>query len=569
MSTCRAAWQRTATGGRYTGGVTSPRTARISLLQLPAFSIEDAAASLAHTLRRIDETAASEKPDLIALPEVTYPAYFLGTNDLSHCDVLSPADAAARFAEKARQHGVYIAAGLALDAPGGGYANGALLFGRDGSVAGRYDKSFLFHFDTRWFAPGATYPVFETDIGRIGMLVCADGRLPEIARSLMLNGAQIILDLTAWVSGGRELKDLSTSQVEFLMPARAAENGVWVACCDKFGIEAESIVYAGRSRFIGPDGETVAALGPDEDAALTYDVPITDAAPRVERRPELYAALTHPTESLAITRQLDEPFVMSQHEHRIAVVQMAMPPTGKEFLVAARRHVERQAMMDAEIAVFPATPSRLRRAYVHDAVVAGVEAIARGTGVCVAFTVSEPDAEGWRAMYLVGPRGVMAKHRQTHKPPGPRFATMPLGDDVCPVVSTPIGRVGLMIAAEGFVPEVARSLMLRGAEFILWSGDDPGSPLMPVIARCRAEENRVFVACAAAPTPNGATMIVDPNGRPLAQALAGRELCVAADVNRALAHMKQRAPGTDIVRNRQPATYGAITRVTTPERSPA
>ena len=114
---------------------------------------------------------------------------------------------------------------------------------------------------------------------------------------------------------------------------------------------------------------------------------------RVERRPELYAALTHPTESLAITRQLDEPFVMSQHEHRIAVVQMAMPPTGKEFLVAARRHVERQAMMDAEIAVFPATPSRLRRAYPHDTVLAGVEAIARGTGVCVAFTVSEPDAE--------------------------------------------------------------------------------------------------------------------------------------------------------------------------------
>lgn len=569
MSTWPAAWQRTATGGRYTGGVTSPRTARVSLLQLPAFAIEDAEASLAHTLRRIDETAASEKPDLIALPEVTYPAYFLGTQDLSRRDVLSPAEAAARFAEKARQHGVYIAAGLALGAPGGGYANGALLFGRDGSIVGRYDKSFLFHFDTRWFTPGAVYPVFETEIGRIGMLICADGRLPEIARALVLNGAQIILDLTAWVSGGREQKDLSTSQVEFLMPARAAENGVWVACCDKFGVEAESIVYAGRSRFISPAGETVAALGPDEDASLTYDVPIADAAPRVERRPELYDVLTHPTESLAVTRQLDEPFVMSKNEHRVAVVQMAMPPTSEEFLVAARRHVERQAMMDAAIAVFPATPSRLRRAYGHDAVLAGIEAIARDTGVCVAFTVSEPDADGWRTMYLVGSRGVMAKHRQTHKPPGPRFATMPMGDAVCPVISTPIGRIGLMVAAEGFVPEVARSLMLRGAEFILWSGDDPATPLMPVIARCRAEENRVFVACAAAPTPNGATMLVDPDGRPLARALAGRELCVAAGVNRALAHIKQRAPGTDIVRNRQPATYGAITRVTTPEGSPA
>ena len=515
-------------------------------------------------MRRIDETVASEHPDLIALPEVTYPAYFLGTPDLAGCNVLSPADAAERFAAKARQHGIYIAVGLALDVPGGRYANGALLFGREGAIIGRYDKSFLFHFDTRWFAPGAAYPVFETDIGRIGILVCADGRLPEIARSLALNGAQLILDLTAWVSGARHSEELTTSQVEFLMPTRAAENGVWIACCDKFGVEAESIVYAGRSRFIDPSGSTVAALGPNEDAALTYDVPTVDAAPPVTRRPELYDALTHPTESLAVTRQMDEPFVMSQHERRIAVVQMTMPPTGAEFLTAARRHIERQALMDAEVALFPATPSRLRGAYAHDAVLRGIEAIAHDTGVCVAFTISEPDADGWRAMYLVGPRGVIAKHRQTHKPPGPRFASMPMGDDVSPVVARPFGRVGLMVAAEGFVPEVARSLMLRGAEIILWCGDDPGTPMMHTVARCRAEENRIFVACAAAATPNGATLIADPNGRILAQAIAGRELCVAAEVNRALTHIKQRAPGTDIVRNRQPATYGALTRVAEP-----
>ena len=545
--------------------MTTTRTARIALLQLPAFAIEDADASLTHTLRRIDEAARAEaKPDLIALPEVTYPAYFLGTTDLSRCNVLPPADAAARIADKAREHGVYIAAGLALDAPGGGYTNGAALFGRDGALVGRYDKSFLFHFDRHWFSAGDAYPVFETDFGRVGMLVCADGRLPEIARSLALNGAQLILDLTAWVSGGRRPQDLSTIQVEFLMPTRAAENGVWVACCDKFGIEAESIVYAGRSRFISPAGATVAELGPDEDATLVYDVPLADPAPRVMRRPELYAALSQPTESLPVTRVLDEPMVMSQHDHQIAAVQITMPATGAEFLIAARRHAERLAMMDAELVVFPATPSRLRRAYEHDAVLDGMVVIARDTGMCVAFTVSEPDADGWRAMYLVGPKGVIAKHRQTHKPPGPRFETMPMGDEVSPVVSTPIGRVGLMVAAEGFVPEVARSLMLRGAETILWCGDDPGSPMMPVFARTRAEENRVFVACAAAATANGATMIVDPNGRVLAQAIEGRELSVAADINPALSHQKRRAPGTDVVLNRQPASYGALTHVEAP-----
>jgi hypothetical protein len=86
---------------------------------------------------------------------------------------------------------------------------------------------------------------------------------------------------------------------------------------------------------------------------------------------------------------------------------------------------------------------------------------------------------------------------------------------------------------------------------------------MSRIARCRADENRVWVACAAAPTAAGATMIVDSAGRPLAVALEGAELAVAATVNRALSHLKAMAPGTDVVRNRQPASYGALTQAET------
>ena len=167
---------------------------RIALLQLAAFSVEDAEASLQHTLRRIDD-AAREHPDVIALPEVTYPAYFLGGDDVSRLKVRPPADGMEILAAKAREHGVYIAAGMALGAAGGGFTNGAAVFGRNGELVGRYEKSFLWHFDRRWFSAGNAYPVFETDVARIGLLVCADGRLPEIARSLVLNGAQVILDL--------------------------------------------------------------------------------------------------------------------------------------------------------------------------------------------------------------------------------------------------------------------------------------------------------------------------------------------------------------------------------------
>ena len=541
------------------------QTARIALLQLPAFSLEEADESLAHTLRRIDE-AARERPDIIALPEVTYPAYFLGRRDLRDCGVLSPAEAAERIASKAREHGVYIAAGLALDAAESGradsdgrrYTNGALLFGRDGSIVGRYDKSFLYHFDARWFAAGSAYPVFETDVGRIGMLVCADGRLPEIARSLTVNGAQLILDLTAWVSGGRNADRLTSTQREYIMPVRAVENGVWIACVSKFGVEAESIVYCGRSCFIDARGLVVAELGSTEDATLVYDVPVADSA-HLPRRPELYEVLSHPTESLPVVRTLREPAVMPESQHPIAVVQVAMPSTGAEFVTIARTHVERLAMHDAEIVVFPATPSRYRGAYAHDETVEAMRGIAADTGVMIAFTVSEGEGgSGMRAMHLVGPNGIVATHRQTHKPDGARFATMPIGDAPSPVVNTPTGRIGLMVAAEGYVPEIARSLMLRGAEIILWCADDPGIDMLP-FARCRADENRLWVCAAAAPTERAATVIVDPAGRIAAQALEGRTLAVTATVNPALSRVKTMAPGTDVVYGRQPASYAALT----------
>jgi len=534
------------------------RTARIALVQLPAFSIEDAAASLDHTLARID-VAAAERPDIIALPEVTYPAYFLGPAH-ERPPVLAPAEAMARFAAKAREHRAYIAAGLALDAPGGGYANGAVLFGRDGAVAGRYDKSFLWHFDERWFAPGSAYPVFDTDVGRIGMLICADGRLPEIARSLALQGAELILDLTAWVSGGRRAEELTTVQREYLMPARAVENGVWFACADKFGIEAESIVYCGRSCVIDPAGRIVAELGVEDDAALVYDVPLAPAAPPVPRRPALYGALTEPTEALPVMATLGERVALPEHERRIAVVQMPPPATGVAFVEAARRHARRLALHDADLALFPAMPGRLRAAYPHDEVVGGMLALARETKMLLAFTVNEGAAgEGWRLVYLVGPEGVAGRHAQTHKPAARRFESLPLGDAPCEVIETPLGRIGLLFGTEAVVPETPRSLMLRGAEILLIAADHPPYPLA-TIARARADENRVFVATASAPAANGASMIVDPAGRVLAQALEQSVLAVSATVNRALSHLKAMAPGTDAVRNRRPESYGALTR---------
>jgi predicted amidohydrolase len=522
-------------------------TARVALLQLPAYDVKDAAASLAHTLRRIDDVG-SQRPDIIVLPEGTYPAYFLGGTALP-AEAPSPAEALTRLGEKARTHGTYIAAGIAMEAEGAGYTNSAVLIDRSGAVAGRYDKTFLWHFDARWFAQGSAYPVFETDFGRVGMLICADGRLPEIARSLAVGGAQIILDLTAWVSGGRTPDDLTSVQVEYLMPVRAAENGVWVAAADKFGVEAGSIVYCGRSRVIDPTGRTVAELGPEEDAALVYDVPVEDARPPVERRPEEYRRLTQPTESLRVSE------VLARQDKegrvgRVAAVQADVPRDAAGFLTLVERHARRQALQDTDVLLFPAAPADA--AYTSGDVLEAVRVLATETGVHIAFSAMD-DAAGrlYRALHLVGPEGIVGSHRQTHGP------GVDLADGASAVVETPAGGVGLLVAEEGFVPEVARTLMLDGAEVLLWSAAASGLATAQ-FARARADENRVYVA-AAAPPGAAATMVADPAGRVLAMALEGRELAVGASLNTALSRWKEMAPGTDVVRNRQPQTYGVLT----------
>ena len=261
-----------------------------------------------HTLDRIDE-AAKLRPDVIVTPEMTYPAYFLGREDLDVPGVRPAESPRELFAAKAREHGVHIAAGH------GARSAGRRLRERRRTVrarrrgAGTYAKIVPLALRPPWFSRGGTYPVFETDVGRIGMLVCADGRLPEIARSLALNGAQIILDLTAWVSGGRRPTDLTSPQREYLMQTRAAENGVWIAAADKFGVEAESIVYCGGSCVIDPRGRTSRSSAPTRKAYSSHDVELDDAAPARACAGRSCTGRSAADRELPVVRTRDEPLV--------------------------------------------------------------------------------------------------------------------------------------------------------------------------------------------------------------------------------------------------------------------
>ncbi|MEP6870409.1 MAG: carbon-nitrogen hydrolase family protein, partial [Anaerolineaceae bacterium] len=321
----------------------------VACCQLRARDIEDAEANLQNILRALDEAGAAGA-DLVLLPECSYPAYYLkDRRPYARAGVRPYSEITELLAEKARKYSFWLAAGLVVPKSSRGLTNSGVVFGPDGEIRGQYDKSFLWHFDTQWFARGAQFPVFDTAFCRVGILICADGRLPEIARSLALNGAEVILDLTAWVASGRETAKLSNIQCEYMMPVRAFENGVWVAAADKWGTEDGSIVYAGRSCVIDPLGVTRVRAPSDCETVLVYEIDPIAQAELVQRRPGLYGILTRPTASLPVTELLEDALVPSRDNRRVAIA-----PGLETF--DARAMLERfegLRQQDADLVVFP------------------------------------------------------------------------------------------------------------------------------------------------------------------------------------------------------------------------
>ena len=110
------------------------------------------------------------------------------------------------------------------------------------------------------------------------MMVCADARLPEIARTYAVGGARLLIDPTAWVSTGRRRDTLSSIQVDALLPARAIENGVWIVAADKVGVEAGTLVYAGRSDVVNSRGEWVVQAPSTTPGIVVYELDLDEAS---------------------------------------------------------------------------------------------------------------------------------------------------------------------------------------------------------------------------------------------------------------------------------------------------
>jgi predicted amidohydrolase len=267
-------------------------TVRVACAQLLAREIEQATASLEDVIGAI-AAAGALGADIVVLPECAYPGYVLLDGDPYARRAIPPPDEALRrIGEAARRARINAAVGIANRGLDGRVRNEAVLLDRGGAIAGRYAKAHLWNFDRRWFTPGREYPVFDTDIGRVGMMICADGRVPEIARTLTRRGAWLILDPTAWVGVGPSYDAMPNPQVDFALRVRAAENGVWIAAADKCGSETGAVHYVGRSMVVAPGGDIVACAPSDATALIIAEFSRTRARP--------YVAALSPSERKAL-----------------------------------------------------------------------------------------------------------------------------------------------------------------------------------------------------------------------------------------------------------------------------
>ena len=168
------------------------------------------------------------------------------------------------IAKYAARYGMLVQVGMVERVDNGGEMalyNSAAIIGPEG-VVGTFRKVHSV-VERLVFKQGREFPVFDTFVGKIGPIICADLLYPESVRVLALKGAEIITMSTAW--GMDPNTDDSLYRYDLLGRANAVMNGVWMVMSDQVGVSRRSEERCvGHSCIIDPTGNIVASIGYEE-----------------------------------------------------------------------------------------------------------------------------------------------------------------------------------------------------------------------------------------------------------------------------------------------------------------
>ncbi|HYE83170.1 MAG TPA: carbon-nitrogen hydrolase family protein [Clostridia bacterium] len=494
------------------------------------------------------QEAGNQNVDFIVFPECTYPCYLLGTDSKTLAEALSHTETIiSRIASMAKHYQVYIALGIALPCEGKLY-NAALVFNREGRIINHAYKSNMWHFDERWFTPGEHSSVFDTEFGRIGMMICADGRIPEIARKLRLKGAQLIIDPVNLAANAAAPEQLSNQQYEFILQARARENGVFILACDKCGVEADMVTFLGRSFVADPEGNMILQCSPDKEEIGICEVDLSKSCAIPYRRPELYSEIIKPTEQLEVYKKMNRSYKVSELALYTMVIRFQYDSL-EEYLQKAIRYIQGGYLMYADFVVLP----ELRLpALLEEEQLVRLKAHIQGRQI-VAAAGWEQTAGGLRrrAVILTSDK-ILGELASTHCPDHLE------ADEISVVDLTPACSAAAVFGNEVDIPEISRTAMLKGADILLCF-DDGSDDWHIKMMKTRAAENKMFVVRSSSAAQPDCSLIINPDGGQVCTTFKSNEHSAVGYINTALSKFKSVVPGTNVVTGRKPNIYKEMT----------
>jgi N-carbamoylputrescine amidase len=232
--------------------------------------------------------AAQEGAQLIVLQELHNSVYFCQTEDTNLFDLAEtiPGPSTDRFGQLAKELEVVIVTSLFEKRAPGLYHNTAVVFEKDGCIAGKYRKMHIpddpAYYEKFYFTPGDTgFEPINTSVGKLGVLVCWDQWYPEAARLMALRGADLLIYPTAigWEStDSTEEKTRQKDAWVISQRAHAVANGLPVVSVNRVGHEPDpsgvtnGIQFWGNSFVAGPQGEFLQQAGNSDDALLMVDI---------------------------------------------------------------------------------------------------------------------------------------------------------------------------------------------------------------------------------------------------------------------------------------------------------
>jgi predicted amidohydrolase len=252
-------------------------------------------------MERIVTKAKKQGADLVIFPELSSTGYVVRDRIYELAEKI-PGPSTSIMEKAAKKDGEYIIFGMPelSEKTEATLYNAAVLIGPEGLI-GKYRKMYLpthsVFEEKRYFRAGYQITTLDTKLGKIGLIICYDIYFPEVTRLTRLEGAQLIVCISA--SPG-----IRRTFFETLTAARAIENTSFLAFVNLVGVE-DGLQFWGGSRLVGPDGKILIQAKYDEEDFVIGEVNYADIRP-VEAfvptlrdlRPELFDKLKDAAEEL-------------------------------------------------------------------------------------------------------------------------------------------------------------------------------------------------------------------------------------------------------------------------------